>query len=171
MIARLGSGISLEKIPQNRLRTTSVIPRKKVLIPRHTEVYGRIYSEARNRRKWHEKNLFYKKSCSSKQNWQQVFIWEMLWNRIQSCCLLCGMVRNRIPSFLLFCSTERNSELFSLSRNGSQRNSEHLLLILFHGTKFQAFFSNGIPRIFCSAEQLEFHRNKPIVLSIPSSTE
>jgi hypothetical protein len=31
-----------EKIPRNRLRTASVIPRKKVLIPRHSEVYGRV---------------------------------------------------------------------------------------------------------------------------------
>ncbi len=33
-----------EKIPRNRLGTASVIPRKKVLIPRHSEVYGRGYS-------------------------------------------------------------------------------------------------------------------------------
>jgi hypothetical protein len=45
-----------EKIPRNRLGTASVIPRKKVLIPRHSEVYGRVYSEAQNGRKWHEKN-------------------------------------------------------------------------------------------------------------------
>ncbi len=30
---------------------------------------------------------------------------------------------------------------------------------------------NGIPRVFCSAEQPEFRRNKPIVPSIPSSAE
>jgi hypothetical protein len=36
---------------------------------------------------------------------------------------------------------ERNSELFSLPGNGSERNSERLLLILFHGTEFRAFFS------------------------------
>jgi hypothetical protein len=45
-----------EKIWQNRLGTASVIPWKKVLIPRHSEVYGRVYSEARNGRKWQEKN-------------------------------------------------------------------------------------------------------------------
>jgi hypothetical protein len=37
-----------EKIPRNRLGMVSVIPRKKVLIPRHSEVYGRVHSEARN---------------------------------------------------------------------------------------------------------------------------
>jgi hypothetical protein len=30
---------------------------------------------------------------------------------------------------------------------------------------------NGIPRVFCSAEQPTFRRNKPIVPSIPSSAE
>ncbi len=45
-----------EKIPGNRLGTASVIPRKKVLIPRHSEVYGKVYSQAKNRRKWHDKN-------------------------------------------------------------------------------------------------------------------
>jgi hypothetical protein len=37
-----------EKIPRNRLGTISVIPRKKVLIPRHSEFRGRANSEARN---------------------------------------------------------------------------------------------------------------------------
>jgi hypothetical protein len=43
---------------------------------------------------------------------------------------------------LYFCSTEWNSELFSLPRNGSEGNSERLL-ILFHGKEFQAFFSSA----------------------------
>jgi hypothetical protein len=39
------------------------------------------------------------------------------------------MIRNIIPCFCFyFCSTERNSELFSLPRNGSERNSKSLLL-------------------------------------------
>jgi hypothetical protein len=42
-----------------------------------------------------------------------------------------------------FCSTERNFELFSLPRNGSERNSESVLLFLFRGTEFWAFFSCG----------------------------
>ncbi len=65
----------------------------------------------------------------------------MLRNRIPSCCLFRGMIRNTVPSVCLyFCSTEQNSELFSFPRNGSEWNSERLLLILFHGTKFWAFF-------------------------------
>jgi hypothetical protein len=43
---------------------------------------------------------------------------------------------------LYFCSTERNSELFSLPRNGSDRNSERHL-ILFHGKEFREF---SVPR-------------------------
>jgi len=39
---------SSEKIPRNRLGTVSVIPQKKVLIPRHSEFRGRASSEARN---------------------------------------------------------------------------------------------------------------------------
>jgi hypothetical protein len=44
-----------ENIPRNRLRTVSVIPRKKVLIPRHSEVSERINSEAQNETELHEK--------------------------------------------------------------------------------------------------------------------
>jgi hypothetical protein len=41
------NGISFrKKIPWYRLRTVSDIPRKKVLIPRHSEDYGRANSEA-----------------------------------------------------------------------------------------------------------------------------
>ncbi len=92
---------------------------------------------------WHEKNLFYKKNFSSKQNWQHVFVRDMLQNGIPSCCLFRGMVRNRISSVCLyFCSTERNFKLFSLPRNGSEQNFERLLLILFHGAEFWAFVSS-----------------------------
>jgi hypothetical protein len=37
---------------------------------------------------------------------------------------------------------ERKFELFSLPRNGSERISERLLLILFHGIKFRAYVSS-----------------------------
>ncbi len=50
MTARVGNGIS-NKISRNRLEIGSVIPRKKVLIPRQSEVYGRVNSEAQNGRK------------------------------------------------------------------------------------------------------------------------
>ncbi len=47
-----------------------------------------------------------------------------------------------LPRVCFFCSTERNSEHFCLPRNGSELNSEGLLLFLFHCTEFQAFFSS-----------------------------
>jgi hypothetical protein len=49
-VSRLGLGTEFrsEKIPRNRLGIVSVIPRKKVLIPRHSDFRGRANSEARN---------------------------------------------------------------------------------------------------------------------------
>ncbi len=44
----LGTEFRTEKIPRNRLGTISVIPRRKVLIPRHSKFRGRANSEARN---------------------------------------------------------------------------------------------------------------------------
>ncbi len=44
----LGTEFHSEKIPRNRLGTVSVIPRKKVLIPRHSEFRGRANSEAQD---------------------------------------------------------------------------------------------------------------------------
>ena len=44
----MGTEFRSEKIPRNRLGTVSVIPRKKVLIPRHSEFRGRANSEAMN---------------------------------------------------------------------------------------------------------------------------
>ncbi len=45
---RLGTEFHSEKIPRNRLGMISVIPRKKALIPRHSEFRGRANSEVRN---------------------------------------------------------------------------------------------------------------------------
>ncbi len=42
-----------------------------------------------------------------------------------------------------FCSTERKSKLFSLFRQGSERNSESLLPFLFHGTEFRVVISSA----------------------------
>jgi hypothetical protein len=93
-------------------------------------------------------------------------------------------------SLLLFFSTERNSEHFSPLRNGSERNSESFLfrgMVQNEITRVCFYFcsmvqnsehfsplwngSDGIPRVFCSAEQPEFRRYKPIVPSFPSSAE
>jgi hypothetical protein len=48
-----------------------------------------------------------------------------------------------LVSCCVFFYTERNSELISLPRNGSERNSESLLLFLFHGTEFRVIFSSA----------------------------
>ncbi len=48
----LGTEFRSEKIPRNRLGMVSVIPRKKALIPRHSEFRGRANSEARNGTEW-----------------------------------------------------------------------------------------------------------------------
>jgi hypothetical protein len=159
------------------LEMGSVIPRKKVFIPRHSEVYGRVNSEARNGRKWHEKISFFKISCSSKQNSQHVFVRDKLRNRI-------------LRVFFYFWSTARNSELFSLPRNGSEQNSKCLLLFLFHRNRIPSFsllrnsseqnsehFSplwNGSERnsesfLFCGTARICW--NQPFVPSIPSSAE
>ncbi len=52
VLGRVGNGIPRsEKIPWNSLGMVSVTPRKKVLIPRHSEVQRRVNSEARNANK------------------------------------------------------------------------------------------------------------------------
>jgi hypothetical protein len=77
----------------------------------------------------------------------------------RSCCLFRGMARNRIPSICLyFCSTERNSEFFPFPRNGSERNSERLFLILVHGIGFRAFFSSA-ERFGTEFREFSFLRN------------
>ncbi len=48
----LGTKFRSEKIPRNRLGTVSVIPRKIVIIPRHSEFHGRANSETRNGAEW-----------------------------------------------------------------------------------------------------------------------
>ncbi len=48
-MSRLAPEFRSENIPRNKLGMVSVIPRKKVVIPRHSEIYRRVNSEARNR--------------------------------------------------------------------------------------------------------------------------
>ncbi len=89
-------------------------------------------------------------------------------NGIPSCFFFRRMVRNRIPSdCFYFCSTERNSELF-------------LFRTEWFRTEFREFASIFVPpsifllcgwfgtefREFCSAEQLEFCRNKTVVYAV-----
>ncbi len=50
-----------KKIQRNILRTVFVIPRKKVLFPRPSKVYGRVYSETRNGMELQEKKCVLQK--------------------------------------------------------------------------------------------------------------
>jgi hypothetical protein len=67
------------------------------------------------------------------------------------------MIRNRIPSVCLyFCSKEWNSELFSLQRNGSERNSESCFYLCptVHNSEHFSPLRNGSERnsesfLFC----------------------
>ncbi len=117
-----------EKISRNRLRMVFVIPQKKVVIPRHSEIYGRVNSEARNRTEFHEKNGF-KKILLQKQNWQRVFT--------KTCF---GTEFREFASFL-FHGTEfwvgfSSGELF-------RTKFWEFASILFHGPEYLAFFSSA----------------------------
>jgi hypothetical protein len=156
-----------EKIPRNRLETVSVIPRKKVLIPRHSEFRGRANFETRTGKEWNgipQKNKVLRNLHSLSDHSDGIFIllWVILssleWfgteflefasiflprNGIPSCFLFRWRVRKRIPRVCFyFGSTEPNSELFSLPLKGSEGNSESLLLFLFNGTEFRVAFSS-----------------------------
>ncbi len=119
--------------------------------------YVRVNSKARNGTEFDMKKLV-KKILLQQTEWTHVFSSEtcigmefrefasifVSRNGIPSWFLFRGLVWNRIPSVCFqFCSTERNSELFSLQRNGSERNFESLLLFLFHSTEFIEFFSSS----------------------------
>ncbi len=138
-----------KKIPWNRHRTASVTPRKKMLIPRHSEVYKRVYLESQNGRKCMRKKNWFTKTFAPANRIDSMFLSETCFGTefrvVVSSPEWFGKEIQvfasyfvpwyRIPSIFIHCGTLRN----------------------------------GIPRIFCSAEQLEFRRNKPIVPSIPSS--
>jgi hypothetical protein len=114
-----------EKIPQNILGMASVILRKKELNPKHSEVYGRVNSEARKGRKWHKKISFTKNTAPNSES----LIYFFLQNGIPSIFQNCGTVRNRI--LRVFCSAEWFRTEF-----------REIASILFHGTEFRAIFSS-----------------------------
>ncbi len=112
---RVGNGISFRKIPRNRLGTISVIPRKKVLIPKHSEFRGRANSEARNGTEFREKMKFNRtvyilkkisfnqgggnQFLQSHKNFQSEYCRRLSLPRfVLRCFLFCGMVRKGIPS-------------------------------------------------------------------------
>ncbi len=84
-----------EKIPQKRLKRVSAEESA------HSEVYGRVNSEARNGMELQEKNVFCKKSCSSKQG-------------IPICIVFRGMVgsERNFESLLLYLFHKRELRAF-----------------------------------------------------------
>jgi hypothetical protein len=133
----------------------SIISWKQVLILRHSEFRGRAVSEAQNET---ERNSAKKLSFTEQSKYRT----KLLLTRVMETNSY-GLYKNSQFEFcqrvcLYFCSTERISELFSLLLQGSEGNSESLLLILVHGMVFPVIFlfrervRNGIPIIFCSAE-------------------
>jgi hypothetical protein len=128
-----------EKIPRNRLGMVSFIPRKKVLIPRHSKFYGRVNSEARHGRKWDEKNKFYKillqqpqcfhlfsSETASEENSESLSLFLSYGTEFR--VVFSSGVQNRFMRVCFyFCSMAQNSEHFSPLRNGSERNSESFL--------------------------------------------
>jgi hypothetical protein len=131
--------------PWNRLKTVSIIPRKKVLIPRSAE---ELIPKLRT--KWNGNTqkkfvlrysqnnltkLFVRTSKVVKcfgtefRKFASIFVPR---NEVPSCFLFHGMVRNGILRICFyFCYMERNSEHFSLPRNDSKWNSESLLKFFF----------------------------------------
>jgi hypothetical protein len=178
--SRMGNRISFrQNSAECRLRTISIIP-KKVLIPRHSEVWKSL---ERKEMTWTK--LVLQKIILQQTKLTTCFVWDMLrkgiprlcfngisncfsfveWfrtefqvlasifvlrNWILSCFLLCGMVQNRIPRVCFYFYPW-------------YRITSTFLLC--------ATVWNGLPRVFCSAEQPQFRRNKQIVSTIPSSAE
>jgi hypothetical protein len=88
-------------------------------------------------------SFMYKKSCSSIQNRQYVFVRDMLRIGILEFASI-FFPRNGIPSIFLLCRTVLNRiPRFFFPRNCAERNSESLLIFLFHGTEFRALFSSA----------------------------
>ncbi len=106
----LGTEFCSEKIPRNRLWIVYVIPQKKVLIPRHFEVHGRVNSEVRYGTELRGKKFVLQNRQSN-------------WHRIESVFSSEECSGKNSESFFDFCATVRNSEHFSLLRNGSEWNS------------------------------------------------
>ncbi len=84
----MSTEFGFEKIPRNRLGMVFVIPRKKVLIPRNSEVYERVNSEARNGLELHEKLVLTKNSAPA--------------NRIESMILSTKCFGTEFRELLLF---------------------------------------------------------------------
>jgi hypothetical protein len=167
-----------EKFPRNRLTTVSVIPRKQVLILRHSGFRGRAISEAQYET---ERNSAKKLSFTEQSKYRT----NLLLTRVMETNSY-GLYKNSQFEYCQRLLLPHFVELFSLLWNGLEWNSESLLGVLrngfpncilfrWFGREFGEFASNfsprggipscflfrervrnGIPIIFCSAEQPEF---------------
>jgi hypothetical protein len=160
--------ICSEKNLRNRLGTISVIPRKKLLIPRNSEVYGTVNSEARNGTELHEKISITKISAPANRT-----VFSSL-KTTQSYLYPAG----NQPLLHYFINVRKTysclKQIFLyLMSYASERKPESLLSFLFYWREFRVVFSSAewFGTEFCSAEQPEFRRDKPIVPSIPTSGE
>jgi hypothetical protein len=131
----LGTEFRSDKIPRNRLGMVSVIPRKKALIPRHSEFRGRAISEARNGT---ERNGIPRKKLVLR-NSSKI---------IQQNDLSVHQKSTFLTLFLKYSAVAFCSKWVSL-RNGIPRDCFYFLL---HEKEFRVLFSsaecpNGIPRV------------------------
>jgi hypothetical protein len=167
-------------------RTVSFIPRKKVLI----SILRKSQAEARNGTELREKITFTKNPAPANRI-ESVFCPQVLRNRIPRVCFyFCAADSNSDLFSLPWNSSERNSKcLLQFSLHGMDFQVVFLSAECFR-TELREFASivippyrilsifilcgmvrNGCLRVFCSTEQQEIRWNKPIVSSIPSSTE
>jgi hypothetical protein len=146
----------------------SVIPRKKALIPSHSEFRGRANSEARNET---ERNGIPRKTLVLRNRTSPWYLYRGRWGELctnivkytlklgkvlqntskirlprffLSWFLFHGMVRNGIPrDYLYYWLHGTEFPVVFSSGNGSERNSENLHLFWFHGTEFRVVFSSA----------------------------
>jgi hypothetical protein len=119
----LGTEFRSEKIPRNRLGMVSVIPRKKVLIPRNSEFRGRANSEnSENLHIFWFHGTDFRDVFSSAEGFGTE-LWEF-----DSIFVL----RNGIPSYFLFRGRVRNGiQRFSVPRNNRNSVGNNHLFRLF----------------------------------------
>ncbi len=161
----LGTEFLSEKIPRNRLGMIFVIPRKKVLIPRHSEFRGRANSKRgmeQNGTEFREKIKFYG-TRTARPLW---FLWHQtlllkigLPSFVLSRFLFRGMVRNGIPtvcfyifprngipSCFLFLGRVRNGiPRFSVPGNSRNSIGNNHLFRLFRLPRNYFFVGNSQP--------------------------
>jgi hypothetical protein len=142
----LATEFRFKKIPRNRLGMASVIPRKKELIQRHSEVYGRVNSEAQSGRNGMKKISFTKNPAPANSIDSMFFVREMLPNgtEFREFASIFFLPRNEIPSIFLLCVTVRNGILRDFcSAEWFRTEFREFASIFVHGTEFRAFFSSA----------------------------